>query len=670
MPGILDIPTAGSFNDGEFSFSSSRFKANLRNTLSFQALPRVFGAFRYSGIGDSKSYYYHSGYTTWDRSFDLRVDILKEKSLIPAMTVGFQDIIGTGNFSAEYLVASKSIFNKLRATAGLGWGRLATQNQIVKNKERPSDGGSFGGLLRYNQLFRGNVGVFGGMEYMTPLDGLKAKVEYSSDNYQADQNFFSDTSNNSFSQNNKLNYGLDYTLNENLNVSSYYIHGNKLGLQVNISLNPNSTSAGDYLEPAPQPFYSLPYSEKLDMKIIWEKIITILKKEENINTIGYALEENEAILLIENNYYVSDAQAIGRSLRILSRYIPSNILNFTIVLNKLEIPISFISVNRNELSEIIDAPNAELLTKKISHIGSSPRQYQNITLQKNNINNKIDFTASPYYQIHLFDPDQPLYYDLGLKLTAASLLKPGLIVRGTVKEPILTTFGDISRGPKGSLPKVRTNIKNYLNETNSRIEELTVSSYFKLSDNIFGRLQTGYFEPMYAGLSSEILYFDSQKPLAFGAEINYVKPREYEQLLGFRTVTGMPKVNGHFSTYWDTGYYNYHAQLDYGKYLAGDKGSTVTVTRKFGNGWDFGGFFTLTDASFADFGEGSFDKGFFFKLPFNAFVPYETKYTLNERIRPILGDGGSKVNIKGRIYEMFSPQRKSNIEKSWARLWR
>ena len=61
------MPTAGSFNDGDLSFSSSRIGPNLRNTIGFQAMPRIFGAFRYSGIGDKERMYFNSGYTTWDR---------------------------------------------------------------------------------------------------------------------------------------------------------------------------------------------------------------------------------------------------------------------------------------------------------------------------------------------------------------------------------------------------------------------------------------------------------------------------------------------------------------------------------------------------------------------------------------------------------------------------
>ena len=128
------MPIAGSFSDGEIGFTTSRHGPNLRNTLTFQALPRVFGAFRYSGIGDKKKLNIDSGYTYWDRSFDLRVDILKKNNILPDVTLGLQDFIGTGMYSGEYLVASKEIKNKLRVTAGLGWGRLASNKSNTISK--------------------------------------------------------------------------------------------------------------------------------------------------------------------------------------------------------------------------------------------------------------------------------------------------------------------------------------------------------------------------------------------------------------------------------------------------------------------------------------------------------------------------------------------------------
>ena len=157
---------------------------------------------------------------------------------------------------------------------------------------------------------------------------------------------------------------------------------------------------------------------------------------------------------------------------------------------------------------------------------------------------------------------------------------------------------------------------------------------------------------------------------AFGAELNYVKGREFRQLTGFRTVNGLSKLNGHLSGYFDTNFYDYIAQLDYGKYLAGDKGYTLTLTRDFRNGWKVGGFFTITNASHADFGEGSFDKGIFLSFPLNPLMPYETRSTLNEKIRPIQGDGGSRVEVSGRLYSLINDKSKNNIQKTWPKIWR
>ena len=70
------------------------------------------------------------------------------------------------------------------------------------------------------------------------------------------------------------------------------------------------------------------------------------------------------------------------------------------------------------------------------------------------------------------------------------------------------------------------------------------------------------------------------------------------------------------------------------------KESTLTVTRQFPNGWKAGGFFTRTDLSYEDFGEGSFDKGFFVKIPFASFMPFETRDHVTEIVRPLQGDGG------------------------------
>ena len=52
----------------------------------------------------------------------------------------------------------------------------------------------------------------------------------------------------------------------------------------------------------------------------------------------------------------------------------------------------------------------------------------------------------------------------------------------------------------------------------------------------------------------------------------------------------------------------FDVEINAGRYLAGDWGATTTISRKFGSGWEVGGYATLTDVPFDTFGEGSFDK--------------------------------------------------------------
>ena len=662
VPGLVDMPVAGSFRDGELNFSSSKTDKNLRNTIGFQALPFVYGAFRYSGIGDKQNYYIDSGYTTWDRSFDLRLDLLKEKKFMPDVTLGFQDIIGTGIYSTEYLVASKSFFETFRTSLGLGWGRLGTGNQLRKNSLRPQNtGGKKGGLLRYKQLFKGDIGLFGGVEYLTPLEKLKLKIEISSDTYE-DESYLINALPSS-----QINYGLDYELFNNISLSGYCVYGNQLGFQVNISANPLYDKTSSFMEGVPQPFYSIPIEYNEDHNF-WENIIADLKQEK-ITVIGYKQSTDEVVVVIENFHFTTHTQAYGRTLRILSRHVPISKNIFTVVFSEVGLPISKISIDRNEVSSIVDAPNAELLTFEITAIEDASKYIEDIKLSDSK-KFKINWSLSPYYRLHLFDPSKPLYHDFGLKLNFSNNPKPGIIFAGTIEESLVTNFDDIWRGKKGKLAKVRTDLKNYLNVVDTRIRNLQGSSYYKLSNNMYGRLSLGYFEPMYSGFSSEFLYAPNGSSIAIGSELNYLNAREFRQLFGSRNINGMSKLNGHLSSYWDTGYYNYLVQLDVGRYLAGDDGATLTMTRNFPNGWEMGGFFTITNASFEDFGEGSFDKGLFLKIPFASIVPYETRSELVELMRPIQGDGGARVSMAGRLYPLISSHNKNQLKSSWGKLWR
>jgi len=114
----------------------------------------------------------------------------------------------------------------------------------------------------------------------------------------------------------------------------------------------------------------------------------------------------------------------------------------------------------------------------------------------------------------------------------------------------------------------------------------------------------------------------------------------------------------------------YHGQLDAGRYLAGDWGATLTIEREFENGWKIGAFATLTDVSFDDFGEGSFDKGLRITIPISWLSGEPTREAYSTTIRPVTRDGGARLDMRGRLYEKVRPLHQPELSDGWGRFWR
>ena len=127
---------------------------------------------------------------------------------------------------------------------------------------------------------------------------------------------------------------------------------------------------------------------------------------------------------------------------------------------------------------------------------------------------------------------------------------------------------------------------------------------------------------MYAGAGSEVLYRPMDQPWAISANINWVKQRDFNQRFGLRDYS---TTTGHATLYYAFGdQQRVIASLSAGRYLAGDYGATANVARVFRNGVTMGAYATKTNVSSAEFGEGSFDKGIYFSIPFDTLLPRST----------------------------------------------
>ena len=100
-------------------------------------------------------------------------------------------------------------------------------------------------------------------------------------------------------------------------------------------------------------------------------------------------------------------------------------------------------------------------------------------------------------------------------------------------------------------------------------------------------------------------------------------------------------------------------KLSYGRYLARDDGYTFEFSKSFANGTRYGGFFSLTNISTDQFGEGSFDKGVFFFFPTDLLgFSFNKKRSRSKGYngivwRPMTRDGASKLERPSELYPLI-----------------
>ncbi|TRW97617.1 YjbH domain-containing protein [Paracoccus sp. M683] len=673
MPGAIDTPTAELLDDGTLGGSVGYSDYSRRNTLVFQAMPRLTASLRYSrleGLDDNRGY-------VWDRSFDMRFRLLNEdpEGWRPAVSVGLQDFMGTGIFSAEYLVATKTLSPRLRASLGVGWGRLGGEFRP------PTDPGE-GGKLNYEDWFTGQARPFGSITWQA-TDQLRLVAEYSTDPYAIEVGEGQEA------PDSKINLGANYRFGENYEIGVYTIGGNSFGAQFSVALNPRQAPFPSGLEKAAAPVRPrpAPSADPEGWSGVWASDPTAhpaiqtalgdaLRGEGQLLE-SMALSADRAEVRIRNNRYIQHAEAIGRTARLMTRALPPSVETFVITTSADGLPTSSVTLRRSDVerlenSEAGQIANAALLTD------ADPRPAG--LIQTPGLFPRLQWSLRPYLSTSLFDPDQPFRYEIGGQVSAKYEIMPGLVLSGSIKQ---RAFGTIKQDAPGSMtvdeyeaqtadvnengvPRVRSDSRMYSGNKKPNIPELTLNWYAKPTDTVYTRVTVGLLERAYGGVSAEALWKPVNSPLALGAEINRVRKRDFEDAFGFRDYE---VTTGHVSAYYEFGG-GFVGQVDVGQYLAGDRGATVTLTREFANGWRVGAYATKTDMSEEDFGEGSFDKGITISLPLAWGTGQPSMQRVGGDLRSLSRDGGSRLKVDGRLYDNVRESHSGKLYEGWGKFWR
>ncbi len=653
--GVLDVPTARSPDENTFSATISRKDAADIYALSYQLLPRLEGGFRYTifnarlkskipGV-QCASNVFDICDGLRDRSFEVKYRLITESDYLPAVQVGIRDLLGTGAWGGEYLVASKRLGN-LDLSAGIGWGRFA-ERSVSRNplryvsEEFANRDTSFGlgGEFSLKSYFRGaDIGAFGSVRYSIPEWRVDLLAAYNSDSYARERGF--GTFDGEVSA---LSYGIEWEATPGVRLTFSKQQNDSLALKISASLDtgvvsPRKPPNGFGAEGQPARI------NERDREFGW--FPRMAGDAEASGVLLRALQENESGTLrlrYSNMAYQVEADAVDRVMDLVDLYAPRSIQTVELVGDSLGMPTHTVRIERPSRDKQLAAvvPPTISIDRPIEI--ERPSQIRKFRYPNG------QFSAGVTARTYLFDPDAPLLYQTTLNLRGVADLGAGWSVDAEWVQSLVSQFDRIARDGGSALPPVRTDLKRYLQEGKSGIDQLTLVKRGKLGRDFYYQAYGGILEEMFSGVGGEVLWRRVDKPYAVGLNVIAVQQRDFDKMFGLRDYK---TLTGHLSFYWATGFHGMDVAVHAGRYLAKDIGATLEIQKRFANGWSLGAFATLTDVPFEVFGEGSFDKGLIFRIPFDPYSPRNTRGAFRTILRSINRDGGRMVeNWPGSLWE-------------------
>lgn len=655
--GLLQTPTARMAEEGAFALTYSDMEEYRRYTVNLQLLPWLETTAFYTQIpnrlySDVPDFSGDNIYT--DKGFDIKARLWREGYWLPEVSVGLRDFAGTGFFDAEYVVANKA-FGPVDVSLGVGFGRLGTHGDIsnpfceVSDEycERESAYGKNGGKVELGRLFTGPAAVFGGVEYHTPWESLSLKAEYDSNDYSNDRAGVP------IKQDSRWNFGANYQVSDYFDVQLSYERGNTL--MFNFSLRTNLGTLNQ-IKVTPEKVVPTAEARKASLgEVDWAQMHHDMRKQMAFSGARFAAEDDEVTMFAYHTRYRDSTEAYDRAARIMAAELPDSVKTYNIVDMALFDPNVNTQVDAEAFKQRVlnkapgkDVDEVDDVFVRLESPDKPPKNDERWMLNPES-NYSTRYGLKPFLDQSFGNPETFYTYQLGVYAFARRWVSQSVELFGEAGFNLATNYDDFLfvGGGQDALPPVRTDIRKYV-QNDVWLDSLTATYHKRLSQNWFAMAYAGYLERMYGGIGGEVLYRTVDSPWAFGLNVNRVRKRDFEGGSGFldyEVTTGFASVYYQMPWLSDT-----LVQLDFGQFLAKDKGVQVTMQKRFNSGVVAGAYAAFTDVSSEEYGEGSFTKGFFISIPFDLMSVRPTRERVGFTWVPLSRNGGQQLQRRARLY--------------------
>ncbi len=597
---------------------------------------------------------------------DMQVQLTDEGEWIPASALGYTHAVGQRRFGGEYFVMSKRVWD-LDFNLGLGWGRYANHGVFrnpfaqgfdsYRDIERDVGIGSTGPKAWY----RGKrMGLFGGVTYQTPVEGLKLLLEYDRDPYFQEQVEAALSNVKRIRQNAPFNIGASYDIYKGINVTLAFYNFSRAQLNLSYAFN-FQDDAKEQLQmthlrdmvPAPLP---PPDDIAADLKtmenLAWRQGADFLSIERS--------EDSSNIYL---RYRAGDhppyATYLGRAAYSVAEHAERDITSITLVPEHDGLVAGSYTFVRRDLDLATDFS------------GSPEEILQNAHIRRAEITDapELDMQSHRPWKFHVEQKIDNSGYEFGyLWLTRARFLAGGTY------EPMNGITLGVTAGLEGGdnipvIPQtgskiVRSNIDAYTQNA-ADIDSFYINAMRSVLPGLHVRATAGLLEEMYRGISTEILYQPHDARWAISAESNWLQQRDPAHDFGR---TNYNTHTGRLSFYYEVPPRDLTVIVRAEQFLAKDHGLSLELRQQFQQGIQLG--FAGSYSHRRDFGgpddRGHADARIYLRIPLQFALddtPIQNYTSIN--VGSIARDSNQQVNLPVRLWDATRPISYGPILRSW-----
>jgi hypothetical protein len=352
-------------------------------------------------------------------------------------------------------------------------------------------------------------------------------------------------------------------------------------------------------------------------------------------------------------------RAMGVLLKVLNQILPAGIETIHAVLTERGIPVVGFSSRRDDLQNF----EAEIFT-----VG----QYWSLAEMKTDVYAPLDARI-----------EHKRYFDWGIKPEIQTFLNdPSGFFKGRAgaagwvslepwKGANLSVgaeayaWNDISSSVPALPNPVRSDIVSYM-EKDFNLSGLMFEQVAKTKYEIYGKVAGGLLEVQYAGLDAEVAKPLFRGRLLTGVSGSLVKKRDPDNPFKLN--------NNDWDDNYKTAFFNTRLNLPElemfvdvraGRFLAGDKGARVTVTKSFFNGVVLSAWYSFTETSvFQDpYNNGYHDKGISISIPLRMFLGRDSRTNYTYAISPWTRDVAQDIGHRTALFDFIGRNTMKYVEK-------